>query len=609
MRNGRAQLRPDDSIAGPARAADDANEIRANALFAGFTPLDANFLYCPNQFLDICLPHHSRGCVRLVGFLFRKTLGWRDEFGRPLQQRIPVPYSVLIEEAGISRGAIRDAIDEAVKARLIRCTLEGRAHANGRAAQSASYELRWDHGTEFARSPAEFKGFFAGDGHRTPIPNDFFDVVVPCEPLAVIRVVGAVIRKTIGYQDQFGGRRMAAPLSFTELQRRSNIADRKTIAAAIRRAIEANFITLVQEGRFDPNGGAANQPAAYGIKWAERGAGVGSKTPPAARMRSVLKPHRLRANDSDSIARGISATSGSEIPPGAEIPLGSKSPPAPESVQEPYRRRSGNPTDNGSKTQLLERALPKEDSKEQPQQLLERVGFDRKTAKLLASRVTGDLIERQILWLDRRAPSKSRLGMLRRAIEEDWPEPETIAGVDAPALLLARGFYAAIAGNNGKAVAVPSTADQRAAEAFIERLADVVDPDQLGREFAARVRSWRGASAGAASRGGTSLVAALRSFGDRFVALRESTPARKRESAGDADRAAYYAHLAADEEKLRKSRPADLREFEAWRDRERARYQRDAKLLEWFESEAKRLDDLRTFFEQDLPTFEAWRGR
>ena len=52
--------------------------------FQGFEPLTGNFLYCPNQFFEVCLPNYSRGVVRLVAFMLRKTLGWLDKDGNPI---------------------------------------------------------------------------------------------------------------------------------------------------------------------------------------------------------------------------------------------------------------------------------------------------------------------------------------------------------------------------------------------------------------------------------------------------------------------------------------------------------------------------------------------
>ena len=73
--------------------------------FEGFEPLTANFIYCPNQFFDVCLPHYSRGVVRLVGYILYRTLRWRDQDGNPCEENIPVPYADLVSEAGISRRA------------------------------------------------------------------------------------------------------------------------------------------------------------------------------------------------------------------------------------------------------------------------------------------------------------------------------------------------------------------------------------------------------------------------------------------------------------------------------------------------------------------------
>jgi hypothetical protein len=51
---------------------------QAKAPFPGFELPTANFIYCPNQFFDVCLPHCSRGAVRFIAYLLRRTLGWLD---------------------------------------------------------------------------------------------------------------------------------------------------------------------------------------------------------------------------------------------------------------------------------------------------------------------------------------------------------------------------------------------------------------------------------------------------------------------------------------------------------------------------------------------------
>src|SRR5205807_2523833 len=85
---------------------------RLSARFSGFALPTSNTTYTPNQFFDVCLPHSSRGCVRLVSLMIRKTLGWCDEHGRPQQEQIRLSYADF-EAAGISRAMIKAAAAEA----------------------------------------------------------------------------------------------------------------------------------------------------------------------------------------------------------------------------------------------------------------------------------------------------------------------------------------------------------------------------------------------------------------------------------------------------------------------------------------------------------------
>ena len=60
-------------------------------------------------------------------------------------------------------------------------------------------------------------------------------------------------------------------------------------------------------------------------------------------------------------------------------------------------------------------------------ELLVKAGFDEPTARRLASLRSGEVIQRQVEWLALRAATRSRLGLLRRAIEQDWPKPQGVA--------------------------------------------------------------------------------------------------------------------------------------------------------------------------------------
>src|SRR6266704_6750578 len=95
------------------RIATTSAEGVAPARFAGFALPTSNTTYTPNQFFDVCLPHSSRGCVRLVSLMIRKTLGWCDEHGRPQHEQIALSYADF-ETAGISRAMIKSAVAEAL---------------------------------------------------------------------------------------------------------------------------------------------------------------------------------------------------------------------------------------------------------------------------------------------------------------------------------------------------------------------------------------------------------------------------------------------------------------------------------------------------------------
>jgi hypothetical protein len=99
-------------------------------IFQGFNPPTSNTVYTPNQFFDVCLPYSSRGVVRLVSLLIRKTLGWCDQNGNPQTEQHAVSWSDF-EAAGISRDMIRDAIDEAISHHFIRCVRQPQAKKAG----------------------------------------------------------------------------------------------------------------------------------------------------------------------------------------------------------------------------------------------------------------------------------------------------------------------------------------------------------------------------------------------------------------------------------------------------------------------------------------------
>lgn len=357
--------------------------------FEGFALPTSNTLYCPNQFFDVCLPNCSRGCVRIVAYMLRKTLGWCDAEGKPLKERFTITYGEIERHAGVSRDMIKAALTQAIEGCFIRCLQRPRANARGQAATSGLYELRWDESGAYVKDPRQFHGFFAGEGNRTYIPNQFFDVVIRGESLALIKVVGSIIRFSIGFQTKWGHRRQQVSLSYQDISRYAHIRSRTTLSKTINEAIDKRYVTRVKEGCFDPNGGRSSRSAVYALRWRNQA---------------------------------------------ADEPSGRKSGPEEKEVSERSEKwigsgRKSGPADRSEKwtgiqiTRSNNTLKQNEDAVAASFEKLIQVGFDARAARSLAQRHSIEQILNQIDWLDRRGAQRNRLGMLRRAIEQDWSPP------------------------------------------------------------------------------------------------------------------------------------------------------------------------------------------
>lgn len=571
-------------------ADDQAESIQLQ--FRGFDPPTSNTTYTPNQFFDVCLPHRSRGAVRLVAYMIRKTLGWCDAQGNPQNEQVLISYRELSERAGIGNTMIRAAIDEAMKANLIRCVRQGNPNAAGRPAISALYELRWVRGNEYVKDPSRFQGFFEGEGNRTDIPNQFFDRLVPAEPLSVVKVVGSIIRFSIGFADGRGRRRQNIALSYQHIQNYARIASRTILSSAIRQAINRGYIVRVEEGVFDKNAGRDSKAATYALRWVDTPLSVGNAPKSGPAKRSAKRTGNAPKTGPD--------------------------------------KHSEKRTDLETK-QLNETLQTQQQADAAPEvrsafDQLRNAGFNPLVAAQLAARFPQERIENQIHWLKNRRPSRNPLGMLRRAIEEDWPEPiaelatSQASQGDGRGALFARHLYAGYAGYAGEPTAEPTAADTFAAGRYVRRLLDVwPDPTRVagwGRDLGAFARERQSESAGVI----VSAAYLLRAFGDRYLACHEAARERMLAEVRQAARAAHEAkftplwidYLRGQEERIRAEQHEDFVAFERHREAEKERIRTSPwqlgreQVLARFDTEERRLSDFRQFFSHQVFDFWDW---
>lgn len=481
--------------------------------FRGFKLPTSSTTYTPNQLFDVVLPNASRGCLRLVAYLIRKTLGWSDEHGNPVNEHTHVSYRELIEDAGVSRGAIKEAIDEAIEKRYIECLRFGQPHKAGEEGYSALYSLHWDFRGEYITSPQEFDGFYSAQGNLTHIPNDFFDFTIPNEPLAIVRVVGVIIRHTIGFQTRYGFRRQQVEMSFSEIMRRTGIASSSTVSAALKAAIERNYIRKVSEGIFDPSAGTMSKATTFAVCWDENPEiepkiGNGSKIEAGDQFKN-------RSGDLGTVQKS-KRENGSKIE-AANGPF-SEAATVQKSKREAFKNRSDIETtdlNNLPKQQQTNVVVAGGKSLSLLTGKLIRAGIDPAKAAELVEHFPSDRIEQQLDALDLRKVKSSKTGYLIRAIELNIPLPGVSASSESASRTFAAHFYAELGGNPGEPLSVVASADEDAATSLLSRFSETVrqKPGSLGREFARYVIRQSADSKFPAR----TLSLALRDFGNEFV--------------------------------------------------------------------------------------------
>jgi hypothetical protein len=578
-------------------------------MFSGYPAPGSNTTHTPNQFFDVVLPYSSRGVVRLVAYLIRRTLGWCDKQGNPVNEQVSVSFNDFIEGAGISRGGLKKAIDEAIESGFIRCAREGQPSRAGLSAVSAMYELNWDEDTEeYIRDPEVFQGFFAGNGNYTYIPNAYFDYTVRYETLAVAKVVGSIIRNTIGFQTRRGFRRQQVAMSFTDIQNYVRIGSRRALNEALKHALDEGHLVLVEDGQF----GGSVKAAKYGICWMDEQQqdadnspveGTGSKRIPEDPDRPVQKGYQKNRFKKDT----------------SEPNTGSKG--IPEPVQKGYQERFKkdtshivNKTLNKTSKQQHVPETPSNEVEVTETVVVEEVilmesfrrlrdgGFDEKTALDFAKNYSPEIIKRQCEWISQRGAAKNSVGMLRRSIESDWGPPETS---DSESAQFAKRFYAELAGNDKKSLAPVSSTDLRAAETFFHGIREIradFTPIDLARALIKFARRFETAD----SKEILSLRATLTRYADRFAVHARKQEETRQRNAREASRKAhqeqnageYEAYVVAKLSELQQANTEPWQAFEKWESEGRAIYESPSSLF----SEKMRKQMLKDFDTQERRT-------
>lgn len=517
---------------------------RARA-FRGYPPPTSSTTYTPNQLFDVVLPHASRGCLRLVAYLIRKTLGWSDEEGNPQNPEAYVSYKELIDKAGISRGAIKEAIQDALDRRFIQCLRFGQPHRPNEEGFSALYSLKWDEREIYVADPDEFDGFYSGNGNLTHIPNDFFDYTIPNEPLAVIQVIGVIIRNTIGWQSKHGMRRQKVELSFSDIMRRTRIGSRTTVSNALKSAIDGCHIRRVEHGVFDPNAGIESKATVYAIRWTDDKSDrfddapqlplfdleepIGSKSGPEDQSNKWTGSETVQKVDRSSTVQNLDRDIGIETGPADGTESG------PTTVQEldsnEFKNRTAIKTTNLNNTPKQQQTGPDVVGGSTSLALLigklMAEGIEASAAARLVDGFPPEQILRQLEWLPLRDAKTSRTGLLIRAIERDMPKPGVQTSERSHGWQFAAHFYAELQGNSGDPTAEPSSEDVRLAGVYALRVSVAEKAAEAGRSFARFVKK----SEHQKSSPVRALTLALRVYGDEYLASRKAEADRtKRET-------------------------------------------------------------------------------
>ena len=451
-----------------------------------------------------------------------------------------------------------------------------------------------------------------------------------------------ILRHTIGFQTKWGHRRQQVKMSVTELERRTNFS-REAVRKALQEALAKNFIQLVEAGAFDRNAAQRSLAAIYGARW--RDGFTGEREDPMQKALSFEQAASESATTPISYPNTNTCTTDhSEKLHGEKEAVNDR--PLRKVARDHSEKLHGDHSEKLHDIKITENNTSSKEQQQSPtkekglssaavaedanafsetKRLLLSQGFDENVADRLISLYSSDQIQRQCRWIDRRQATRNRLGLLRKAIEEDWQEPqgktdETIAILcpDTPGAHFAAHFYAGWAGNPEPPIAPPSANDIRAAKSFVARLLQII-PDQesvrdWGRAFGRFVREAEKEN----PRPLRALTVAFRHHGDAFfLQFRErnrraaqQTLSATRQTHESRFQSAYQNYLRLQDERIRTTYPQVYTEFTAQEQAERRKYDTGifansksirTAILANFDREEDHLERFRAFFQREKP--------
>ncbi len=541
--------------------------------FPGFPDFRANITFSPLQYFTAVIPHRSRACVRIVGYMLRRILGHVDVYGNPRETQVRFTYRELMKFAAVSRDSIAAALAEAVKYKLIDCLRAGHAKRAGENAQSAVYALRWSN--HYTNRPDELDGFFSGEAvtesdqdgcrarsARKNIPDAFFDYLLRRERLSVIRVVGAMLFRSIQWGEG-GERKVPVQMSISELCRLTHMT-RRHVHEAVTEALERGYLVRVQEGRFDPAAGTTSHAATYAIRWTRQAvapvyASITTPTPEASVRKGIRKKSqrgngtsvRNGARDQSEMGNVERSEKGNGISINKSINTSSALTGVPADPSPSEAGPSAPATGAAAAGEELVKALV-------------TVGFDSTIAANFVRDFSPDVIRRQLEWFPLRRARRNPLGLLRRAIEQDWPKPES-RGI-TPAAIFVTNFHAAVRGL-AKPMFAPNGHGAEDAESILSQLVNGTVDDSVAAEWGRRF----GQFVARKHPGKTSFVWCARECGPDFVRMvranqkRACQEAAAKAAAAERDRqhSAYDGFLVETLRRYQRDMPDLYEEFEA----------------------------------------------